>query len=229
MTHPTGVHHIAISTANMKEQLTFFTQVLGMELVALYWMHGVEGAWHSFLKLNDKCSLSFVHLPDMVDLEPKLGLTHAANAGTPSVGGTLQHLSLRVETEEELLHMRDRIRAHGIPVFGAIDHGMCKSIYFAGPEEMNLEIATPGMEFIDPKSWIDPEVVEFADITPAELQAMVSPPVFEQPGQPVSQPAYDATKPHLTYPQDVYEKMLNASDEKIASRSTFTDPPVSNR
>ena len=226
MTHPSGVHHIALSTANMKEQIAFFTQVLGMELVALYWMHGVEGAWHSFLKLNDKCSLSFVHLPDMVDLKPELGLTHAANAGTPSAGGTLQHLSLRVETEADLLHMRDRIRAHGVPVFGAIDHGMCKSIYFAGPEGLNLEIATPGIEAIDPKSWIDPEVVEFAGIAPEELAEMTSPPAFERREQPVPQPAYDSTKPHLTYPHDVYQKMLNASDEKIAARSTFTDPPV---
>ena len=31
-----GLHHLAISTANMKEQIEFFTDKLGMELVALY-------------------------------------------------------------------------------------------------------------------------------------------------------------------------------------------------
>ena len=36
-----GVHHLAISTADMKSQLTFFTDVLGAELKALYWMHNV--------------------------------------------------------------------------------------------------------------------------------------------------------------------------------------------
>ena len=60
MTKPNGVHHLALSTGNMKEQLTFFTDVMGMELVALYWMHGIEGAWHGFLKLNDSSYLAFV-------------------------------------------------------------------------------------------------------------------------------------------------------------------------
>ena len=30
-----GLHHLAISTANMKEQIEFFSDKLGMELVAL--------------------------------------------------------------------------------------------------------------------------------------------------------------------------------------------------
>ena len=31
-----GLHHLAICTANMKEQIEFFTDKLGMELQALY-------------------------------------------------------------------------------------------------------------------------------------------------------------------------------------------------
>ncbi|MEZ5228995.1 MAG: VOC family protein [Acidimicrobiales bacterium] len=38
-----GVHHLAVNTANIKEQIEFFTDVLGAELVGLFWMHGVEG------------------------------------------------------------------------------------------------------------------------------------------------------------------------------------------
>jgi catechol 2,3-dioxygenase-like lactoylglutathione lyase family enzyme len=37
---PNGVHHLAIATRDMKGQIDFFTRVVGMELVALYWMHG---------------------------------------------------------------------------------------------------------------------------------------------------------------------------------------------
>src|SRR5205814_615280 len=54
MTRPNGIHHFAICTADIKAQIAYFTDVLGMELVALYWMHGVEGAWHGFLRLNDQ-------------------------------------------------------------------------------------------------------------------------------------------------------------------------------
>ena len=33
-----GLHHLAICTSDMKSQIAFFTDKLGMELVALYWM-----------------------------------------------------------------------------------------------------------------------------------------------------------------------------------------------
>jgi hypothetical protein len=36
-----------------------------MELVALYWMHGVPQAMHAFLRLSDTCSLAFVQTPAM--------------------------------------------------------------------------------------------------------------------------------------------------------------------
>ena len=48
---------MSLSTAKMKEQIAFFTDKLGMELVALYWMHGVKNTFHCFLKLNDDSSV----------------------------------------------------------------------------------------------------------------------------------------------------------------------------
>ena len=44
-----GLHHLALTTANIKEQIEFFTGKLGMELAALYWMHGVKNTWHVLL------------------------------------------------------------------------------------------------------------------------------------------------------------------------------------
>ena len=41
-----GLHHLALTTANITEQIEFFTGKLGMELAALYWMHGVKNTWH---------------------------------------------------------------------------------------------------------------------------------------------------------------------------------------
>ncbi|GAB3114702.1 VOC family protein [Pseudomaricurvus hydrocarbonicus] len=48
MLRPNGINHLALSTANMKTTLTFFNEVLGMPLAALYWMHGAEQAIHGF-------------------------------------------------------------------------------------------------------------------------------------------------------------------------------------
>lgn len=42
-----------------------------------------------------------------------------------SAAGTLQHLAFNVDSLEDLVGMRDRIRSHGINVIGPIDHGMC--------------------------------------------------------------------------------------------------------
>ena len=50
--HPNGVNHLAISTNDMKAQLTFFADVLGCPTKALYWMHGVEGCYHGFAELS---------------------------------------------------------------------------------------------------------------------------------------------------------------------------------
>lgn len=225
MTRPTGMHHLAISTANMKEQLTFFTDVMGLELVALYWMHGIPGAWHGFLRLNDYSYLAFVHMPEINGIARKVGETHAPHGGGPSAGGTMQHLSLRVDTEAQLLAMRDRIRAHGHPVFGPADHGMCKSIYFGGPEGMTLEVAT-STEAINPDAWLDPEVVALAGISAEELQRMRAPAPFTPPADPVAQPAYDAAKYHLGYPEQVYPRMLDVPDQMMIERMSYPDAPV---
>ena len=45
MTSPNAVHHIAVSTANIKAQIAFFSDVLGLSLAGLFWMHGVPNAW----------------------------------------------------------------------------------------------------------------------------------------------------------------------------------------
>lgn len=223
MTRPNGIHHLAVSTANMKEQLTFFTQVLGMELVALYWMHGVEGAWHGFCKLNDHSSIAFVFTPDNQHVARVVGQSHAAHGGGPSAGGTMQHLAFNVDTEAELFEMRDRIRSYGHPVFGPADHGMCKSIYFAGPEGLTLEVAVSETA-IDGSQWIDPEVVALAGISADELAAMRHPPAG--PGEAVAQPAYDDEKYHMGYPPHIYEMMLAAPDEVLMRRMSYTEPPV---
>ena len=98
MTTNNGIHHLAIATKDIKAQIEFFNDVLGCELVALYWMHGVEGAWHGFLKLNDSCYLAFVETPDIKNIERTIGVTHAGSGGSPCAGGAMQHLALNVDT-----------------------------------------------------------------------------------------------------------------------------------
>jgi catechol 2,3-dioxygenase-like lactoylglutathione lyase family enzyme len=196
-----------------------------MELVALYWMHGVEKTWHGFLRLNDESAVAFVCNPDIAHVPVELGTTHAGNPAANCARGVMQHLALRVKDERELLAMRDRIRSKGVPVLGPIDHGMCKSIYFAGPEHLSLELSCSDAP-IDAEAWIDPEVVELAGISPAELERFKRPAAYADSGGRVAQPPANAPGPHMTnYPPGVYERLIAAPDAAVRN-SVPNEPPV---
>jgi len=221
-----GAHHIAICTRDIKAQIEFFTDVLGMELVALYWMHGVEGAWHGFLKLNDSSYVALVQTPEVAKIERTLGVTHSGNGANAVAGGALQHLAFNVEDEAQLLAMRDRIRSWGVDIIGPVDHGMCQSLYFAGPEDLTLEIAT-SEKGIDGRAWIDPEVVGLAGITADELDRYRDPASFETQGGTIPQPPIDPAKPHMRgYPENLYRAIIGTPDEVITAQASETDPPV---
>jgi len=221
-----GVHHLAISTADIKAQIGFMNDVLGMELVALYWMHGVEGAWHGFLKLDDHSYIAFVQTPAIAKIERELGVSHSGSPGGLSAGGTMQHLAFNVDTLEELLAFRDRIRSRGVSVIGPIHHGLCDSIYFAGPEDLSLEIAT-SERAIDGRAWIDPEVVALASISPAELARFRAPEPVSLTGGVRAQPPLDPSKPIMRgWPPGVYEQLAALSDAEFTARMSETEPPV---
>ena len=138
----------------------------------------------------------------------------------------MQHLALNVDTKDDIIAMRDRIRSRGVNVVGPIDHGFCYSIYFAGPEHLSLEISTSAGVPIDPRAWIDPEVVELAGISAEELERYKNPEPYSGEGGDVAQPPIDASKPHLRYPEDVYKRMIERPDAMTTEQSSYTEPPV---
>ena len=222
-----GLHHLGLCTADMKSQIEFFTDKLGMELQALYWMHGVADTWHGFLRLNDESSIAFVCNPQIKNIEVQMGVTHAGNPGANSAAGTMQHLALKVQDHNEMMAMRDRLRSKGVPVLGPLDHGMCVSMYFAGPENLSLELSY-SMEPINNEQWIDPEVVALAGISPEELARYKNPDAFDGSGGKVTQPAIDdaSTGPHMTNsPPGHYEATMGIPDD-IALTMVESEPPV---
>jgi catechol 2,3-dioxygenase-like lactoylglutathione lyase family enzyme len=221
---PNGIHHLAFMAADIKKHIEFFSQVMGCPLVALFDMHGVPGALHAFLRLNDHSYFSIVQMPELDKIPIEVGHTHAGSGALPSAPGTLQHLAFGVATEAELIGMRDRIRSHGVNVIGPIDHGMCKSIYFAGPDQMTLEVATSEAA-LDPAIWIDPATLAKAGISDAEA-AMYKAPVAYAGASPVPQPPYDAAQPHMVYPKEVYQRMLATPDEVLTQVASYSAPPV---
>jgi len=220
-----GLHHLAICTANMKSQIEFFTDKLGMELVALYWMHGVENTWHGFLRLNDESSIAFVQNPDIGKIPVRLGETHAGNPAANCARGAMQHLAMRVKDDNDLHAMRDRLRSKGVPVLGPLDHGFCKSIYFAGPENLSLELSF-STDAIEAEAWIDPEVMALAGISSEELKRYKKPAAYRDQAGAVRQPSIDAPGPHMTnYPPGGYEAIIGMADEAVLAMSE-KEPPV---
>lgn len=221
-----GIHHLAISTTDIKKQIDFFNDVLGCELVALYWMHGVEGAWHAFMKLNDHSYVAFVEMPQNAAVPIEIGATHAGWPGGPSAGGTMQHVAFNVDSLDDLLAIRDRIRDRGLNIYGPIDHGMCHSIYFAGYEDLSLEVST-SESAIDGRAWIDPEVVGLAGINAEELERYRSPAPYKRPDRPVPQPEQNPDLPHPRgMPPERYQMVLSIPDDVISAPTKDSLPPV---
>ena len=221
-----GIHHLAIATADMKAQLSFFCDVLGAELKALYWMHGVPGAQHGFVKLADSSYVAFVAMPAIAAVEPELGVTHAGSGGGVCAPGTMQHVAFNVDSLDDLLALRDRIRDRGINVFGPLDHGLCHSIYFAGPEQLTLEVATSAVP-IDDRAWIDPEVVALCGIDEDELAVLRAPADYAGHGGAVPNPPIDWSNPHQVMGDEAsYVKLMSLPDEVVTRKLSEPEPPV---
>lgn len=220
--HPRGVNHLAISTGDMKAQLEFFCDVLGLPLRALYWMHGVKGTYHGFVELSPTSYIAFVQHPKNAK-DIKWGVSHAGNPGAPVTVGAMQHVAFDVEDLDDLLAMRDRLRDRGVQVMGPIDHGFVQSMYFAGPEGLSLEVACGSA--IDAQAWVDPEVVELCNISAEELASFKQPAPFDRPSTPVAQPPFDPAKPNM-HPPERYEATMAISDEDMWNQASETTPPV---
>ena len=228
MAHLNGVHHVAFMTADVKMQIEFFSDVLGMKLKALYWMHNVDGYFHAFMELNDNSSVAFVFAPMVKDIPVEKGISHAGNPIKPCSAGVMQHIAFSVNTDSELLAMRDRIRSKGVRVLGPLDHGFCQSIYFAGPEDLALEIST-SPRGIDEKAWIDPEVVALNQISEIELAQYKNPASYERDKNtsPVAQPASSTGKPEYSEMDSAFAAAFDLPDEVVTKELSESTPPVS--
>jgi hypothetical protein len=82
------------------------------------------------------------------------------------------------------------------------------------------------MTELDSRAWIDPEVVGLAGISAEELARYTRPAPAPDQGGAIAQPAYDPAKPHMIYPEAMYQQMLKAPDDLLSAASKFSDPPV---
>ena len=130
-----SIHHSAYRCRDAEETRAFYEDVLGLPLAAVVQEEKEPGSGrpnpfvHLFFRLADGNFIAFFDAPGTVK-DGDFELAH----------GFDRHVAFEAESEEKLLAWRDQLNAGGVPCFGPIDHGFVKSVYFADPNGLPLEI-----------------------------------------------------------------------------------------
>ena len=136
---PSMLSHVAYVTHDTQATTTFFTKVLGMELVNAVLDDAIPSTgepvpyFHSFFRMLDGSTVAFFEAPE---LPPAAAPTHPAY-------DTFHHLALQVESPEAVDAWCEWIRANDVEVLGPVDHQIIYSIYFHEPGGLRMEITTP--------------------------------------------------------------------------------------
>ena len=132
-----GIHHTAYRCKDAKETVEWYAKVLGMDYTTAFAEDHVPstGAYdpymHVFIDAGNGNVLAFFELPNQPDM-----------GRDPNTPQWVQHLALKVDSEEALLAAKEHIVSLGIDVLGPTHHGIFKSIYFFDPNGHRVELAT---------------------------------------------------------------------------------------
>ena len=127
-----GINHLAMATGDMDKTIRFWRDLLGMRLVAGL---GKPGYRHYFFEISEYDLIAFFEWPHVEPVEEK-------DHGRPVKGPFIfDHVSLGVETEEDLWQLYDKLQAAGFWVSEMIDHGFIHSIYAFDPNGIPIEFS----------------------------------------------------------------------------------------
>jgi catechol 2,3-dioxygenase-like lactoylglutathione lyase family enzyme len=132
-----GVDHLAFVTWDPRATYEFYTQVLDMPLVhaitATGWVtEDYPDFVHFFFDMGRGNRIAFFYYFGLAEEEPPGDLMHRS-----------RHLAFHVDTEDELVAWRARLKAHGVRVTTPLAHELIESIYFDDPNGIQLEITRP--------------------------------------------------------------------------------------
>ncbi len=127
-----GVNHLAMATGNLDETIRFWRDLLGMRLVAGL---GQAGYRHYFFEITKNDMIAFFEWPGVKPVPEK-------EHGRPVSGPfTFDHVSIGVETEDDLWELKDKLAAADFWVSEVIDHGFIHSIYAFDPNGIPIEFS----------------------------------------------------------------------------------------
>lgn len=148
-----GVHHIHLICEPSKEEETieFYTEVMGFDLQRR--LDLPDGRRTFFFDDGTYNHIYFWTLDE--DSEHTVKPKRQAPFGIKSQMGEaerpyefltgIHHLSWGVQSENELLEIKDKLQGYGAPVWGPINRSnLAYELYFEDPNGINLELHTPG-------------------------------------------------------------------------------------
>ena len=117
------IGHVHLKVADLDRALGFYCHVLGFELMQRYGSGAAfisAGGYHHHIGLNTWESLG---------------------GAPPPPGSTgLFHTAILYPSRAELADALRRVRAAGIPLDGASDHGVSEALYLRDPDENGVEL-----------------------------------------------------------------------------------------
>jgi catechol 2,3-dioxygenase-like lactoylglutathione lyase family enzyme len=132
-----GIHHLALVCKDMQRTVDFYTNVLGMKVSATL---ALENGWkHFFFDIGGGAQLAFFAFPGGREGQPGEQYPGAPWKTLPS--GSMHHVALTMESVADLESAREELRARGVRVTEVQDHEFCKSIYFADPDGLQIELS----------------------------------------------------------------------------------------
>jgi len=117
------IGHVHLKVADLERALRFYCGVLGFEITQRYGTQAAfvsAGGYHHHIGLN----------------------TWESAGGSPSPPGTtgLYHVAVRYPDRATLADALRRVRAAGVPLEGATDHGVSEAIYLRDPDGNGVEL-----------------------------------------------------------------------------------------
>jgi len=117
------IGHVHLKVADLDRALDFYGGVLGFELTQRYGSQAAfvsAGGYHHHIGLNT---------------------WESAGGSPPPPGSTgLYHLAILYPTRAALAGALRRVRAAGIPLEGASDHGVSEALYLRDPDGNGVEL-----------------------------------------------------------------------------------------
>lgn len=141
MTAPTslppirGLYHYSFPCRDGEETRAFYEDILGLPLVACMQSDQVPSTGeyrpysHFFFEMGDGSYFAFFDLGENEMPEP-----------SPNTPDWVMHFAVEVDSVDDVLAYRDRLKAAGVETTDLVDHGFIHSIYFFDPNGLRLEI-----------------------------------------------------------------------------------------